>query len=290
MRALLRRGTVDDASMSLHISAVPSQRGLAWVRESFALFLRSPLAFSLMFMLFMVAALLLMALPFVGALLLLAAMPLLTLGFAAATRAAQRGHAVHAGLLFEPFKGAANASRRGALLRLCLLYAATTALMMLLAQAVDGGAFERLQILFAAERSAGNKAQIDALLADPHLAGGMLLRVTLLAALSVPFWHAPMLVWWDGQSLAQSLFSSTLACWRNRGAFVVNMFVWAGLGMALGIIASMLVTLLGAPPALITVVLPPAVLMFSVVFYVSLYLMYADCFAAAAPAIRQSSC
>lgn len=275
--------------MSLHISRVPAQRGATWVRESFALFLKSPVGFSLLFMLFLVAALLMMALPFVGALLLLAAMPLLTLGFAAATRAAQRGQPVHAGLLFEPFKGAADATRRRALLRLCLAYATTTAVVMLLAQAIDGGAFERLQILFAAERTAANKAQIDALLADPRLAGGMLLRVTLIAALSVPFWHAPMLVWWDGQGLAQSLFSSTLACWRNRGAFIVNMLVWAGLAMAFGIVASVLVTVLGAAPELITVLLPPAVLMFSVVFYVSLYLMYADCFAVAAPPIEPSS-
>ncbi len=274
--------------MSLRIASVPAQRGVAWVRESFALFLKSPFGFSLMFMLFLVAALILMVLPFVGALLLLAAMPLLTLGFAAATRAAQRGQAVHAGLLFEPFKGAGDAQRRSALLRLCLSYAVTTALVMLLAQAVDDGGFERLQILFAAERSADNKAQIDALLADPRLAGGMLLRVTLLAALSIPFWHAPMLVWWDGQGLAQSLFSSALACWRNRSAFVVNMLVWAGISIAFGVVASVLIALLGAPQ-LIAVVVPPVVLMFSVVFYVSLYLMYADCFAAAAPPIRQSS-
>jgi hypothetical protein len=275
--------------MSLHISQVPSQRGVAWVRESFALFLKSPFAFSLLFMLFLVVALVLMALPFVGALLLLAAMPLLTLGFAAATRGALRGQAVHAGLLFEPFKGTADAKRRVVLLRLCLLYAAVTAAVMLLAQAIDDGGFERLQNLMAAERNADNKAQIDALLADPRLAGGMLLRVTLIAALSVPFWHAPMLVWWDGQGLAQSLFSSTLACWRNRGAFIVNMLVWAGLAMAFGIVTSVLVTVLGSAPALVTVLLPPLVLMFSVVFYVSLYLMYADCFAVAAPPIQPSS-
>jgi hypothetical protein len=275
--------------MSLHIAAVPSQRGVAWVRESFALFLKSPFAFSLLFMLFLVVAVVLMALPFVGALLLLAAMPLLTLGFAAATRAAQRGQPVHAGLLFEPFKSTADASRRAALLRLCVLYAAATALVMLLAQAIDGGGFERLQRLFAAERSADNKAQIDALLADPRLTSGMILRVALIAALSVPFWHAPMLVWWDGQGLAQSLFSSTLGCWRNRGAFIVNMLVWAGLAMAFGIATSVLVAVLGAAPELVTVLLPPAVLMFSVVFYVSLYLMYADCFAVAEPSGGPSS-
>jgi hypothetical protein len=277
----------ESGSIGLRISQVPSQRGVAWVRESFALFLKNPFAFSLLFMLFLVIALVLMVLPFVGALLLLAAMPLLTLGFAAATRAAQRGGAVHAGLLFEPFKGTADAKRRAALLRLCLLYAAATAVAMLLAQAIDGGGFERLQILLAAERSADNKAQIDALLADSRLAGGMLFRVTLIAALSVPFWHAPMLVWWDGQGLAQSLFSSTLACWRNRGAFIVNMLVWAGIGIAFAVVASVLLALLGTPQ-LVAVVVPPVVLMFSVVFYISLYLMYADCFAAGEQGARQS--
>jgi hypothetical protein len=269
----------DRVPTGLRISEVPAQRGVAWVRDSINLFVKSPFGFSLMFMLFLVAALILMVLPVVGALLLLAAMPLLTLGFAAAARAALRGQAVHAGLLWEPFKKAGNAQRRGALLRLCLLYAATTAVVMLLAQAIDGGGFERLQVLFAAERTAANKAQIDALLADPRLAGGMLLRVALIAALSVPFWHAPMLVWWNGQGLAQSLFSSTLACWRNKGAFAVNALVWMGLGAAIGVVAGAIAVLLGAPQ-LVTLVVPPVVLMLSVVFYISLYFMYADCFAA----------
>jgi hypothetical protein len=264
--------------MSLRISDVPAQRGVAWVRDSFALFVKSPFGFSLMFMLFLVAALILMALPFVGAPLLLATMPLLTLGFAEATRAAQRGQAVHAGLLFEPFKNSGDAQRRSALLRLCLLYATTTALVMLLAQAIDGGGFERLQVLFAAERSAANKAQIDTLLADPRLASGMFLRVALIAALSVPFWHAPMLVWWHGQGLAQSLFSSTLACWRNKGAFAVNALVWVGVSAGFGVVAGVIVVLLGTPQ-LLTLIVPPVVLMLSVVFYVSLYFMYADCFA-----------
>jgi hypothetical protein len=279
---------VDDASTSLRIADVPPQRGVAWVRESFALFFKHPLGFSLLFMLFLVAALVLMVLPFVGALLLLAAMPLLTLGFAAATRAAQRGLPVHVGLMLAPFKAGADTQRRNTLLRLCLLYAVTTALIMLLAQAVDGGSFERLQVLVAAERNDANKARIDALLDDPRLASGMLLRIALIAALAVPFWHAPMLVWWNGQGLLQSLFSSTLACWRNKGALLVNMLAWFGVSAAFGVAMSLLVVLIGAPQ-LVALVLPPVALMFSVVFYVSLYLMYADCFAAGVQTARQGA-
>ena len=275
-------------SMSLRISQVPAQRGVAWVRDSLALFIKSPLGFSLLFMLFLVAALILVVLPFVGALLLLTAMPLLTLGFAAATRAAVGGEPVHVGLLFEPFKAGGDAARRRTLLGLCLLYAASTAIVMLLAQALDGGAFERLQTLLAAERTDDAKRQIDALLADPRLSSGMLLRVALIGALSIPFWHAPMLVWWNGQGLLQSLFSSTLACWRNKGAFVINAFVWIGISAALGVVASLVVALLGAPQ-LMTLALPPVALMLSVVFYISLYFMYADCFAAGVQPVTQVS-
>jgi hypothetical protein len=264
--------------MSLRVVDVPAQRGIAWVRDSLALFFRAPLGFSMMFLLFLVAALVLMALPLAGALLLLALIPLLTLGFAAGTRAARRGEPVHAGLLLEPLRRSGDAQRRRVLLRLCLLYAALTAATMLLAHAVDGGAFERLQLAMAKPRNEASGREIDALLADPQLAWGMALRLGLLGALSVPFWHAPMLVWWQGQGLAQSLFSSTLACWRNRGAFLLYLAGWVAIAGAVGIAAAAITLLLGAP-ALASLTLPPLALLISVAFYVSLYLVYADSFA-----------
>jgi hypothetical protein len=265
--------------MSLRVVDLPPQRGVAWVRTSFALFFRHPLAFSMLFLLFLVTALVLMVLPFIGALLLLCVMPLLTLGFATATRAAQQGQPVHAGLMAEPFRRGADKLRRRTLLRLCMLYAVLTALVLLAAQSVDGGAFERLQLLVSAERTEANQREIDAVLADPGLANGMLIRLVLLGALSLPFWHAPMLVWWQGQSLAQSLFSSALACWRNKGAFALYLLAWAGVSAAVGVVASIVVVLAGAPQ-LMSMTLPPAALLLSVAFYVSLYPMYADSFAA----------
>jgi hypothetical protein len=265
--------------MTLRIAEVPAARGALWVRRSFTLFFRHPLGFSLLFMLFLVAALILMALPFIGALLLLALMPLLTLGFAAATRAAEQGQPVHAGALFEPFKPGADVQRRNALLRLCLLYAALTAATLLLAQSIDGGAFERLQLLLGAQRTEANQREIAVVIADPGLFSGMLVRLVLLGLISVPFWHAPMLVAWQGQSLAQSLFSSALACWRNRGAFSVYLLAWAGVSAAIGLVVSIVVALVGGQ-ALAALVLPPVALLLSVAFYVSLYFMYAESFAA----------
>ncbi len=266
--------------MSLRIIDVPASRGAVWVRQSFALFFRHPLGFSLLFLLFLVAALILMALPWIGAFLLLVLMPLLTLGFAAATRAALQGRPVQAGALVEPFTREADSARRHSLLRLCLLYAALTAAALLLAQWIDGGAFERLQLLLGAQRTEANQREIAAVIADPGLRNGMLVRLALLGLIAVPFWHAPMLVAWQGQGLAQSLFSSALACWRNRGAFFVYLLAWAGVSAAIGIVVSVVAALLGGQ-ALAALLLPPVALLLSVAFYVSLYFMYADSFAAA---------
>ena len=48
-------------------------------------------------------------------------------------------------------------------------------------------------------------------------------------ALSIPFWHAPALVYWGGQGWAKSLFFSTVALWRNKGAFALYGLGWLAL-------------------------------------------------------------
>jgi hypothetical protein len=267
---------------SLRITDAAPRRGLAWVSRSFALFLQRPLGFSLLFLLFLVAAMILLALPYIGSLLLLATLPLLTLGFMSATRSALAGQPVHAGLLFEPFLASADRSRRNLLLRLCGLYAVVTALVMLAADTVDGGTFERLQIALAGTRDEAATKEIDALLADGRLQAGLALRFGASALLSVPFWHAPPLVAWFGQGVAQSLFSSTLACWRNKGAFALYLLAWTATVMLFGLAAGLLFTALGMPQ-LVTLAALPAGLMFSTAFYVSLYFSFADSFGAHLP-------
>lgn len=264
--------------MTLRIADTPPRRGLAWVSMAFAQFLRRPLAFTLLFLVFLVAAMVLLAIPYLGALLVLASLPLLTLGFMIATRAAQQDGSVHVGQMVEPLLSAADPARRAGLVRLCALYAAATALVMWGSDAVDGGAFERLQVLLASARTEAHAKEIDALLADPRLLNGLVLRFGLSALLSIPFWHAPALVWWHGQGVAQSLFSSTLACWRNKGAFLLYGVAWAGTIALFGLAAGTLFSLLGASQ-LVGLAAVPAGLMFSTAFYISLYYSFADCFA-----------
>jgi hypothetical protein len=93
----------------------------------------------------------------------------------------------------------------------------------------------------------------------------------------VPFWHAPALVFWDGHGCAKALFSSTVACWRNRGAFALYSIVWLGVMMAISLVCGLLFALVGSPDLLVTASVPLS-LIIATIYYASLYFTFADCF------------
>jgi len=97
----------------------------------------------------------------------------------------------------------------------------------------------------------------------------------------VPFWHAPALVYWGQQSWVKSLFFSTLAIWRNRGAFAVYGLGWFGLSLVFAMVFSVLVALLGVPqkPSLGAVlVFVTAISLYLTLMYTSLWFTVAGCF------------
>jgi hypothetical protein len=73
------------------------------------------------------------------------------------------------------------------------------------------------------------------------------------------------------------LFSSTLACWRNRYAFLIYGLAWSVTIVLFGILAGGLFALLGMPQ-LVALAAVPAGLLFSTTFYVSLLFTYQGCF------------
>jgi hypothetical protein len=259
--------------MSISLQQVPAAEGVRWTRQAFRLFMRRPLPFTGMFAAFLVSVLLVTLVPVVGSVLMLMSLPLLTLGFMIATRSAQDDGPVHPGQFIEPLRQ--GGPRRTALLTFCALYALATVLIMQLADWVDGGGFEQLQLLMA--KGEESRAEMEVLLADPRLAWGMFTRFGLAGALSIPFWHAPALVHWQGQGVGQSLFSSTLALWRCKGAFFAYSMAWMAVIVAFGMAAALLFTLLDVRE-LAGLIAMPAGLMFSTIFYVSLLFTYNGCF------------
>lgn len=262
--------------MPLMLKPVEPARGARWIGDAFRLFGRRPLAFTMLFTVFLFTALVATLVPLVGGPLQLGLLPLLSLGFMIASQSALLDGPVQPAQFIEPLRG--DPKRRRDVLVLCLVYGVAAFLILVLCDAVSDSAMVRLQKLMAE----GGEAQpeIDALLTEPGVGQAVMLFIGLGALLSVPFWHAPALVHWGGQSVAQALFSSTLAVWRSKGAFVVYFATWVVVVGVFGVLSSLLLGLLGSAQ-LAGFISLPAGLMFSTVFYVSLIFTFNDSFGGA---------
>lgn len=259
--------------MALSLKTPHPARGAQWVRDAFRLFGKRPMAFAGLFFVFLFVALLIGLLPLVGPLLQMAMLPLLSLGFMLASASALQGGPVHPGQFFEPLAG--DARRRSRVLALCLAYGLSAVALLLLANVVSGGQLGELQRVVGTGQA--TQGEIDALAADRGVFTGTVFALLGAALLSVPFWHAPALVYWGGQGVAQSLFSSTLAVWRAKGAFVVYALAWFGMAALSGLVTAMLLGLLGAAQFVGLAALSFG-LLFSTAFYVSLVFSFHDCF------------
>ncbi|NCT85058.1 MAG: hypothetical protein GXC94_18070 [Comamonadaceae bacterium] len=265
-------------TMQLHLQNVPARNGRLWIRHGFKVFQRQPLALAGLFGLFLFAGFVAMLIPGLGLLLVMASLPLLSLGFMLATHLVLQKKTPTAGVFVAPLK--LTAERRRSQLLLCLGYAAAILVIGLLADWIDGGSTRDLQKLIA--ENADNEAIANAA-TDPRLFWGLATRMGLMGLLSVPYWHAPALVHWGGQGVAQALFSSTLALWRNKAAFALNMLLWGGLMMGVASAVSLVFALIGLAQVA-PIVLMAIGLMLSTVFYASLYFSFVDCFMFGAPA------
>lgn len=259
--------------MPLSLKTVPPQRGATWVRDAFRVFGRRPLGFTGLFLAFLFAAMLSIFVPLVGGVLQMMMLPLLSLGFMVATSSAQQGGPVQPGQFFEPL--ATDAPRRRSLLILCAIYGLGAVALLWASNWLADGQLADLQRVLSSGQA--EPEEIDALAASQGVFLGTVTLLVGAALLSVPFWHAPALVHWGQQGVAQALFSSTLAVWRAKGAFVVYALVWAGLIFGFGLLSALLLGLLGVPQ-LAGVLALPAGLLFSTVFYVSLLFTFNDSF------------
>ena len=262
--------------MPLVLKRVEPARGATWLRDAFRLFVRRPLPFTMLFIVFMATALAISLLPFIGGLLQMMMPPLLSLGFMIASQSALLGERIHPSQFIEPLRG--DPARRRSLLLLCLIYGLSAVGILLLCQAIAGPAGAQLQDLMA--RGQPSQTEVVALLSDGALQTTLLVGLALGALLTVPFWHAPALVHWGGQGVGQALFSSTLAVWRSKGAFLVYGMTWVGLCLGFAIVVELLFGLLGTGDLGSLLVLPLG-LMLSTVFYVSLLFTFNDSFGSA---------
>ena len=260
----------------MKLQLVRARQGALWVRQGFAVFIKQPLAFAGLFAAFLFGVFALTLLPVVGPMLLLALLPLGSLGFMIATRNALEGRFPLPRAFIAPLR--AGRAQLLAIVQLGLIYAAATWGILTLSDWIDGGALDAL--MEAQTAAASSPEAVAERLADPRLELGVLLRFGLLGLLAVPFWHAPALVHWGGQGAGKALFFSTIACWRNKGAFVVYSLTWLGVFLLFALVANLIFAVFGRAQ-LVPFIAMPASLIFSTVFYASLYFTFIDCFAPA---------
>ena len=264
--------------MKLILKPVQARQGVRWVQQALKIFVRQPLGLAGLFGTFLLGALVLMLVPVIGGAMVLAAVPLLGLVMMMGTAAAVRGQRALPGLYLAPFR--TDPVRRSRLLTLCAAYGLLSLLVLLVSDVIDNGKLEELQQIMASGRDdAASREQLRQLLGDPQLLGGLYARLGLTLVLSIPFWHAPALVWWGQQGAAQSLFSSTLAIWRSRGAFAAYVATWVALLAGTGLTLGAVLQALGLG-GLMGALAMPLGLTLSVVFYASLYFMFVQTFGA----------
>jgi hypothetical protein len=258
--------------MGLKLQVVTPRQGWTWMRDGMRLYLRRPIGFSAMLLFFLLVSTLITLLPYVGVI-GLASLPLLSLGFMIGARAALRGGAVHPGQFIEPLRG--DAARRRTLLLLCGLYGVLALGVVGLTVWVQGDSVDALRKALVAKGAASVEAARA--MADPRLTNGLLVFGIAATLLSIPFWHAPALVYWGRQSLWQALFSSTIAMWRSKAAFAVYGLVWLAASFVLSIALGLVVGVLGAG-SLVTLLAPLVAVVLSTAFYVSLWFTFVDSF------------
>ncbi len=260
---------------AMALQAVPARRGATWARRGFQVFAKQPLVIGGMFTVFFFGGFVLSLVPLFGPVLVSALLPLVSLGFMAASRAVGEGRLPSPQAFVKPLRGQKAMVR--ALVQLGIAYAVCSLLIAWLTAVVDGGALAALVQALMDPKTPPELLQQRQ--DDPRLEAGLLLRLVLSTALSIPFWHAPALVYWGGQGSAQAVFSSTLGCWRNKGAFMVFGAVWVGLLMALGLLASLTLAMLGLGEYAALAGVPSSFFLLTAL-YASLYASFADCFRA----------
>jgi hypothetical protein len=255
----------------MKLNIVPARTGIQWVKLGCQTFFKQPLALAGLFFMFMAVMSVLSIVPVLGNVLALALLPAATLGLMVATQEATKGKFPMPSILLTAFR--ASKPQLRSMLVLGGIYAACFLLVMGFSSLFDGGKFAKLYLV------GGSITREMVMEGDFQLA--MWITMALYLPLSMMFWHAPALVYWQGMPPVKSLFFSLVACLRNFGAFTVYGLAWLGLFALTGMVVTLVAAALGGPAAATAVMFPVAMLM-AAMFFTSIYFTVKDCFEATA--------
>jgi len=256
----------------MQLKLVRATTGARWVQLGMRTFFKQPLALAGLFFMFMVLMSVVSMVPLIGLPLALTLLPAGTLGLMEASRLAALSRFPMPLVLLSGLR--AGPVKRRALLLLGVCYAGGFLCALGVTFLVDGGGFARLYF--------GGYMPVKEMLESGEFIGAMWTFLAVQLPLSLLFWHAPALVYWQDIPPVKSLFFSMVACGRNFWALTVFALVWmavlVGMVLALGFIGN-----LWDNPALVGTLFFPALLMLAAMFFTSLFFTYRDSFFDAVP-------
>ena len=246
---------------------VPARQGAQWMRLGVKTFFRQPLAFTGLFFLFVTLISFVGIVPIIGNVLGLTLVPLMTLGFMAASQDAVKGTFPMPRLLFLGLRGGPVKTKQ--ILLLGVFYSASVLLAMGISSLVDGGSFARLYLF-------GGPLNPETILGEDFQLAA-LVSLCFYVPISLLFWHAPALVFWHGLSPIKAMFFSFIACKRNFGAFMVYSLLWMLGSIGLGLLVAVLASSLGGDAAA-GIAIFPAIMIAAAAFFSSIYFTFEACF------------
>ncbi len=253
----------------MQLNKTQASDGYLWVRQGLWLFKKNPLAFLMLVFLYVFIAQFAILIPVFGVFAVLLLTPALTVGFMTACQRVIRGERVLPSVYLVSLKGNdADPITRKSLLILGTIYAFAILLLSLIASAfID---FQQL-IPLLTEQKPPTIREVQELYTG--LGVGLLLYIPV----AMVMWFAPVLIAWEKMSVAQALFSSWIACWTNKAAFIFYLLIWAALIIAVPFFMEALLDSLGAR-AVIPFIIPPYSMAALTVMYCSFFATWKACF------------
>jgi hypothetical protein len=206
----------------MKLNSVAPKDGYTWIRQGIWLFKQNPLGFLMLVFMYVFAAQLAVIIPVVGVFAVLLLTPTLSVGFMTACRQAIQKERIRPMVYFVALQSGEVIRKR--ILQLGLVYTALIlVLSFILSLLVD---FEMLLPLITSDKAITPEA-----LRQIYLV--LFFGAILYIPVAMLMWFSPILIAWADMPIAQALFSSWIACWRNKATFFYYLAIWSAILIAI---------------------------------------------------------
>ncbi len=273
--------SASSAPVKIRLRSLPAAAGLFWIRRGFRTFWRRPLGFIGLWAfftlgLFAVALLSVTVSPLI-ILVIAAWLPLVTVGFMQAASDVLDDVKLRPSVFRAAFSGGPQAAR--GTLAIMAVYAVALAVLALWADAMDGGETRRWIQAALTPPADGTPPAMPAV--TPAVVSSMRFVTLGLTLLSIPLWYVPALVHWGRQGATQAVFSSVVAIWRTKAAFLTFLAGWLVVWIAFDALVQLLAAAFGLEA--ISLAALTGQIMLSITYFLSMWFGFVDTFEITSP-------